>query len=37
MKIKSFEDLHVWKDARLFVKSIYKFSSHENFKKDFGL
>ena len=37
MKVKSFEDLQVWQDARKFVKSIYKLTSLENFSKDFGL
>ncbi|OGU71969.1 MAG: four helix bundle protein [Ignavibacteria bacterium RBG_16_34_14] len=37
MKVKSFEDLQVWQDARIFVKSIYELTSLENFKKDFGL
>jgi four helix bundle protein len=37
MKVKTFEDLHVWQDARLFVKSIYELTSREIFKKDYGL
>lgn len=37
MKVKKFEDLQVWQDARLFVKSIYELTSLEIFKKDFGL
>jgi len=37
MKVKSFEDLQVWQDARIFVKSMYELTSLENFKKDFGL
>ena len=37
MKVKSFEDLQVWQDARKFVKSIYELTSSGNFKKDFGL
>ena len=36
MKIKSFEDLQVWKDAREFVKAIYELISWTNFKKDYG-
>ncbi len=37
MKVKSFEDLQVWMDARAFVKSIYELTSLDNFKKDYGL
>ena len=37
MKVKTFEDLPVWQDARVFVKSIYELTSFENFKKDYGL
>ena len=37
MKVKTFEDLQVWQDARLFVKSIYELTSLEIFKKDYGL
>ena len=37
MKIQKFEDMKVWQDAREFVKRIYKSSSNEKFKKDFGL
>jgi len=37
MKVKAFEDLQVWQDARVFVKSIYELTSLKNFSKDFGL
>lgn len=37
MKVKAFEDLQVWQDARTFVKSIYELTSLKNFSKDFGL
>lgn len=37
MKVKTFEDLQVWQDARTFVKSIYELTSLENFRKDYGL
>lgn len=37
MKVKAFEDLQVWQDARAFVKSIYELTSLNNFNKDFGL
>lgn len=36
MKIKSFEDLQVWQDARMIVKSIYELTAEENLAKDFG-
>jgi four helix bundle protein len=37
MKVKTFEDLQVWQDARLFVKSIYELTWLEIYKKDYGL
>jgi len=37
MKVKAFEDLPVWQDARVFVKSIYELTSLKNFSKDFEL
>lgn len=37
MKVKAFEDLQVWQDSRVFVKSIYELTSLKNFSKDFGL
>ena len=37
MKVKSFEDLKVWQEARKFVKSIYELSSSGKFSKDYGL
>ena len=36
MKVKSFEDMQVWQDARVFVKSVYELASLDNFKKDYG-
>lgn len=36
MKVKSFEDLQVWQDARKFVKSIYELTSSFGFSKDYG-
>lgn len=36
MKINSFEDLQVWKDSRILVKSIYQLTSEGKFNKDFG-
>lgn len=37
MKIKQFEDLKVWQSSREFVNRIYKLTSNDSFKKDFGL
>jgi four helix bundle protein len=37
MKVKAFEDLQVWQDSRVFVKSIYELTSLKKFSKDFGL
>ena len=37
MKLNSFEDIQVWKDARIFVKDIYTMTSFEKFRKDYGL
>ncbi len=37
MKVNSFEDLQVWKDSRILVKSIYQITSNGKFSKDFGL
>jgi four helix bundle protein len=37
MKVNSFEDLQVWKDSRILVKSIYQLTSDGKFNKDFGL
>lgn len=37
MKVKAFEDLQVWQDARAFVKSIYELTALKNLSKDFGL
>ena len=36
MKVKTFEDLQVWQDSRVFIKSIYELTSLANFKKDYG-
>ncbi len=35
--IKRFEALDRWKEARMFVKLIYKLTMKSNFKKDFEL
>ena len=37
MKAEKFEDLNVWQLSRKLVVEIYKISSNENFKKDYGL
>ncbi len=37
MKVKSFEDIQVWQDSRMFVKSIYELTSFEKFRRDYGL
>jgi hypothetical protein len=37
MKVKSFEDMQVWQDAREFVKSVYNLTSEYKFKRDYGL
>jgi len=37
MKVKSFEDMQVWQDAREFVKSIYNLTLEYKFKGDYGL
>lgn len=36
MKIQKFEDLKVWQDARVFVNEIYRLTSNDKFKMDFG-
>jgi four helix bundle protein len=37
MKVKNFEDLQVWQDARKFVNSVYELTSEGKFQKDYGL
>ena len=37
MLIKQFEDLEVWKSARVLVQGIYTATSKGSFAKDFGL
>jgi four helix bundle protein len=34
---KAFEELKVWQDARVFVKSIYDLTYLQKFNKDYGL
>ena len=37
MKIKNFEDIEAWKEARNLNKLIYQITTRDPFKKDFGL
>lgn len=37
MRIQKFEDMKVWQDSRTFVNQIYKSTSNEKFRRDFGL
>lgn len=35
--IEKFEDLEIWKEARVIVNKVYKISTETNLKNDFGL
>ena len=37
MKIKKFEEINAWVEARSLTKRIYEITAEANFKKDFGL
>jgi four helix bundle protein len=37
MKVKNFEDLEIWKDARLLTRGIYLLTRDSKFSKDFAL
>ena len=37
MKIKKFEEINAWVEARSLTKRIYEVTAEANFKKDFGL
>jgi len=37
MKIKSFEELDVWKEARKLTSTVYALTDSASFKKDYGL
>ena len=37
MKIKSFEDLECWKEARALTRTIYDYTKRSDFSKDFKL
>jgi len=37
MEVKNFEDIEIWKDARLLAKAIYQMTKDTGFAKDFAL
>ena len=37
MQVKNFEDLEIWKDARLLTRGIYQLTREPKFSKDFAL
>ena len=37
MQIKNFEDLEIWKDARVLTRAIYQLTRDVKFAKDFAL
>lgn len=37
MQVKNFEDLEIWKDARLLTRGIYQLTRDPKFSKDFAL
>ncbi|HXK29638.1 MAG TPA: four helix bundle protein [Candidatus Binatia bacterium] len=37
MQVKNFEDLEIWKDARLLTREIYQLTKDTRFSKDFAL
>jgi four helix bundle protein len=37
MRVKNFEDLEIWKDARALTREIYQVTRDPKFSKDFGL
>ena len=37
MEVKNFEDIEIWKDARLLTKAIYQMTKDTGFAKDFAL
>ena len=37
MKITAFEEVEVWKEARVLVSMVYESTGNEPFKKDWGL
>jgi four helix bundle protein len=37
MQVKNFEDLEIWKEARVLTRVIYQLTRDSKFSKDFGL
>ena len=37
MAVQNFEDLNVWKQARLLTQEVYRLTKTEKFSRDFGL
>ena len=37
MTVQNFEDLNVWKQARLLTQEVYRLTKTEKFSRDFGL
>jgi four helix bundle protein len=37
MQIKNFEELEIWKDARVLTRVVYQLTRNPKFSKDFGL
>ncbi len=37
MKIKRFEDIETWQEARILVKEMYRLTKTQEFSKDWGL
>ncbi|MGB9823255.1 MULTISPECIES: four helix bundle protein [Thermodesulfovibrio] len=37
MMVRYFEELDIWKEARLFTKKIYEITKNSSFSKDYGL
>jgi four helix bundle protein len=37
VKVKNFEDLEIWKDARMLIRIIYRITREPKFLKDFAL
>jgi four helix bundle protein len=37
MTVQNFEDLNVWKQARLLIQEVYRLTKTEKFSRDFGL
>jgi four helix bundle protein len=37
MQVQNFEDLEIWKDARILTREIYRLTRDSKFAKDFAL